>query len=378
MILHEEFSPSSELFQSLGMRVFATERRNKDIFQQIDWILKCIRSISPDVFLSMSSVAGGYAGHWIKRAGIPTAAVHVSDDDFNWGLAQLFGCNSEWSVSGLSCISKQLTERTRVLSPIAKIATIPHGTSLPKHAVNQRTEKIKLVFSGRLEERQKQISKVYRAVARAVKTYPQINAKFIGSGSQLASLKNQTIADGLQHRIDWVGYVDQEQVMEQLQQGHVLVLLSDYEGLPGAVIDAMACGLVPVCLRCPGGLDELVINNQTGIWVDDRESSFLKAMEELVNVPEKRATMGAAAQEHIRQNFTTEIAATLWETFLGKLIDVNPFKKSKLILPSKIDLPPVLPELAAEDIRQLPILSRAKNFLRDLLPKGSSAKGTGP
>lgn len=43
------------------------------------------------------------------------------------------------------------------------------------------------------------------------------------------------------------GTVPFEQLRSYLANSHVLILSSDYEGTPGAVMDAMACGLVPVC-----------------------------------------------------------------------------------------------------------------------------------
>jgi glycosyltransferase involved in cell wall biosynthesis len=58
--------------------------------------------------------------------------------------------------------------------------------------------------------------------------------------------------------------------LQQLIEHNILILLSDYEGTPGAVMDGMACGLVPVCTDISGGVQELVIPDQTGLLVRDR------------------------------------------------------------------------------------------------------------
>ena len=37
------------------------------------------------------------------------------------------------------------------------------------------------------------------------------------------------------------------QIIKKIQEHHVFTLMSDYEGMPIALMEAMACGVVPVC-----------------------------------------------------------------------------------------------------------------------------------
>lgn len=357
-------APSFHYFRELGMHVFQRQRTGTTVHDQIRWILETVNAVSPDVFLAMSSVAGGYAGRWIRDAGVPTVSSHVSDDDFNWGIARRFACGSpEWAASGLFCISRQLTRRTLELGPHSLVATIPHGTIVPDHAVNQLDAKLTLVFAGRIEERQKRISQVYAAISKAVRGHENLNAKFIGDGSRLDFLKRRTKAEGLESRVQWVGHRDHHQVIPEMQTGHILVLLSDYEGLPGAVIDAMASGLVPVCLKCPGGLDELILDRQTGLWVDDRQESFQRVLDELIDDPELRCRVGQSARDHIRSRYSNEIAADLWERFLSELQENRSKIRQAIEIPSTFILPPISKELAHEDIRKLRVTTRIRRTL---------------
>jgi len=49
-----------------------------------------------------------------------------------------------------------------------------------------------------------------------------------------------------------------------LQKSSVYVLTSLFEGLPNALIEAMACGLQLISVDCPGGSAEVLLNGKLG------------------------------------------------------------------------------------------------------------------
>jgi SAM-dependent methyltransferase len=155
----------------------------------------------------------------------------------------------------------------------------------------------------------------------------------------------------MSNRIHCTGPVSPENLHRRLLQFNVLVLLSDYEGTPGAVMDGMSCGLVPVCLNIKGGVQDLVIHEETGLLVDNRKSSFVEAIFRLSEDLPLRQRLSKNARIHIDKHFSLSITADRWEQFFDDLLQDTSRKKA-IDYPKRFNLPPVRQALAREDKRQ--------------------------
>jgi len=77
---------------------------------------------------------------------------------------------------------------------------------------------------------------------------------------------------------------------------HFLVLPSRHEGFPNAVLEAMSVGLPVISFNIPG-LDQLVIENQTGILVEPFDVKSLGlAIDKLASDRDLRILLGRNAQ----------------------------------------------------------------------------------
>jgi hypothetical protein len=118
-------------------------------------------------------------------------------------------------------------------------------------------------------------------------------------------------------------------------QHHVIVLLSEFEGLPMAVVEGMACGLVPVCLYEPSGVPELIDNDINGIIVTDREASFLRAIDSL-----KDATvwsrLSVEARRTVEARYVHEVVFASWKKLIDDL-SADAFPKVAKI-PARVNL----------------------------------------
>jgi len=83
------------------------------------------------------------------------------------------------------------------------------------------------------------------------------------------------------------------------------VLNSIHEGLPHAVLEAMALGL-PVVATAVGGIPEVVKDGETGILVPPEGDGLIEALRRLVEDPEGRKAMAYAGQDWVRQHFNLE------------------------------------------------------------------------
>ena len=134
---------------------------------------------------------------------------------------------------------------------------------------------------------------------------------------------NQLISkENCEGKVLLAGSIAQNQIQEKLKDHNIIVLLSDFEGTPGALMDGMAVGLVPICLKCPGGIEELVIDNKTGLLASNRNESFVEKLSLLSNNSKLFRELSGSARKHIHENYS-----------LSKNYGLQKRMKSELLIP---------------------------------------------
>jgi glycosyltransferase involved in cell wall biosynthesis len=124
----------------------------------------------------------------------------------------------------------------------------------------------------------------------------------------------------LGEHIRLLGTVDHEVLLGSMSAGEYdcFVLASteapgEHEGIPIAIMEAMAAGL-PVVSTRTGSIDELVTPD-TGRLVPQRNPIALAdALEPFLRDAGLRRAVGARAREHVRANFSTEATTLLLRT----------------------------------------------------------------
>jgi glycosyltransferase involved in cell wall biosynthesis len=129
-----------------------------------------------------------------------------------------------------------------------------------------------LLFVGRLDDRVKRVSALIQAFAALAAAYRDVDLLVVGEGNDGPKLR-RLAAELAPSRIRFQGWVSGAKGLAPLYNAaECLVLPSWSEGFPTVVGEAMACG-TPVLASRVGGVDELVVEGQTG-WLippgDDR------------------------------------------------------------------------------------------------------------
>jgi len=337
--------------------------------EPVSWFLRRIQEIEPDVFVANVSTQACFAARWIKEAGIPTIDVLRSKDSLNLGKASFFAKGSElWKVSGIVCVSQCLRNLLfdGVSEPIAS-AVIPSGVVLHDQVSRQDNSPLRIAYAGVLKEEQKRVGDLIRSFIGLAKIDPDIQFSLIGSEREKGALKKYkkiVQESGFSHRIEFKGGLWGEAYIEELSKHHIIVLLSDYEGLPGSLMDGMAHGLVPVCLRFDG-VEELITHGETGFIVEDRSQSFFHTILRLESDLELRKKVAVAARECIKNNYSVEIAANRWEDFCLQLLDASKNKK-KIVVPEKLELPEEN-ELLLEHFKKPKFIEKIRNKLMKVI-----------
>lgn len=328
---------------------------------RIRWLLSALAAEPPDVFVPHLMVAGFYAGRWVRSAGIPTVGVLHADEPFYRAVIEEFVSGPEAQrLSGLVCVSQALADlaRDRAGDGFA-IRRIACGAPIP--AATARFDPqgpLRIAYVGRLEDAQKRISDVTRAFCRATTDVPGTEAVIYGDGSDRATVEAILAASDAPVRL--VGRVASDRLQAELLRCHAIALLSDYEGLPVALLEAMACGVVPVCLPIRSGIPELVVHGETGLLASDRGAGFVTAIRQLRADPARWQVLSQRARARVEIEFSIKTCAARWAEFLASL----PRGRGSVRVPGRLRLPPVRPEFAREDWRVPPWPRRLRRNAR--------------
>jgi glycosyltransferase involved in cell wall biosynthesis len=323
----------------------------EDTVSNIRWLLSEMQPHPPDLFVANHVVPAYYAGKYLKRCGIPTIGILRSDDPFYWGLSDrfIFGHKAD-RMSGIVCVSDYLRQRVLERRPEAvEIRRIASGTPLPAKVAAPPGETLSLAYVGRLVEEQKRVSELAHALARVTKEIKGVDAVLFGEGPARSNVE-QILAREEAGAVRLAGQIQADQIQERLLQCHVIVLLSDYEGTPMAVMEAMACGCVPVCLRIRSGIPELVEDGVTGLLVDDRGDSFVNAIRRLRDEPGLWERLSRAARAKIEHGYSLQVCGQQWADLLHTL-HAHRGPEHPIKIPRRIRLPPTHPGFAHQDPR---------------------------
>jgi len=171
---------------------------------------------------------------------------------------------------------------------------------------------------GRLIER-KGIYDVLDAWPAILDAEPDAHFLFVGDGPEFESLRRDTTDRGFDDSITLAGH--REDVPEMLALLDVFVFPSHYEGLPGAVIEAMAAGL-PIVATDVDGNGELLTHEETGLLIPPHDAGALaRAVTRLLSSRTEARTYGRSARATAREEFTIDRMAEEFQTLYRRLLE---------------------------------------------------------
>ena len=325
--------------------------------------LKLIEESQPDVYVPNCILPAYYAAGYVRSQGLHTVGVLHSDDPFYWGLVDEFVNGlPAFRLSTVVTISKFLQEAVRpsAASNGINLHCIGPGVPWPEHRTESPNGIFRLVYTGRLVEEQKRISEVAHALCAIVNKNPNTEAWIVGEGSARATVEQIIQMSGVDpKRCKLLGRV--ESVYAVLRDCHAFVLLSDYEGLPSSLLEAMAAGVVPICLDMRSGIREAIQPGFNGLIVKDRKNDFFGAVQTLQGDAALWSKLSANARETVKRQFSEATCAGSWLELLRS------FEKSQRISPVRtrvsVRLPPRNPKFGHYDQRALPF-SKSTSRLR--------------
>ena len=206
---------------------------------------------------------------------------------------------------------------------LRKIGTVIHNGVFPEilpetipEFNNLRHKDICAV--GRLAH-QKGYDILLEAFCKFRKEHPDYHLHIYGKGQLQQKIEAQIETLGLCDSVTLHGSMPD--VMFQVADMGMFVLPSRFEGMPNALMEAMACGLPCISADCDFGPGELIEDHENGILVPVEDAEKLAAaMEEVADNQELAEKLSQNAQQ-IRKTHNGEKIAVMYRQYIEKVVN---------------------------------------------------------
>jgi glycosyltransferase involved in cell wall biosynthesis len=283
--------------------------RSAGVVLQLARALRRFQPALVQTFLFHANLAGRIAA---RLAGITTVVSGIRVAERRSRLPLWIDRSTNWLVKVNVCVSQAVADfsiRNAGLAP-NKTIVIPNGVDadrfisagpadLAQFGIPAGSRTVLTV--GRLDP-QKGLGDLIEAASLVAPRVPQAQFLIVGEGPERSRIERDIAARRLGDRVHLAGW--RADIPAIMVAGSLLVLSSHWEGLPNVVLEAMAAGLPVVATRVEG-VDELVIEAQTGLLVAPRSPKQLAAaIEQMLTAPDAARTFGAAGRRRVQAEFS--------------------------------------------------------------------------
>ncbi len=246
--------------------------------------------------------------------GIPwSCSAHAKDiwTSPDWEKAEKLA-SMDWLVT---CTAAGHVHLQALAAAPEKAALVYHGLDFarfppPPERPDGADATVTLLSVGRLVPK-KGYAGLLDALARLPREMPW-RLRQVGGGPLGDALRAQARRLGIAERIQWLGALPQQQVLEEYRRADLFVLASrvaedgDRDGLPNVLMEAQSQRLAVVSTLV-SGVPELVIDGETGLLVPpDDAPALAAALAALIGDPARRRRLAAAGFRRVHEHFAAE------------------------------------------------------------------------
>jgi glycosyltransferase involved in cell wall biosynthesis len=235
---------------------------------------------------------------------------------------------ARWASYGLLSAVTGLTENASVWlrkhTLARSVITIPNPVRWPIPNQAPQTNPLAtcaparriLMAAGRLD-RVKGFDMLLMAFGDLAASCSEWDLVVVGEGPERADLEARVDALGLHGRVFFPGRVGN--IADWYQSADLFALSSRNEGLPGALMEAMACGLPVVSFDCEQGPRDIIRDGIDGLLVPCFDVPALSsALKRMMDDDAARTRMGRAATQ-VREQFSEHAILEVWDDLFLRL-----------------------------------------------------------
>jgi glycosyltransferase involved in cell wall biosynthesis len=324
-------SPEMDWYSSLGIKIIANGNSiDRNALQESDIsklkyskfynsLRKGIEEFSPDIIHAHYATSYGMLG--AKTKFHPYILSVWGSDVFDFPRRSIF---HRWFLKRNFRKADLILSTSNIMKDeISKysnkpILVTPFGIDLNEFN-KKRFEENKIFTIGIIKSLEDCYGIEYLIIAfdKLLKKYQGKNLRLIVVGDGSAKDKFQKLASDLNltSHVEFTGKISQQEVPSMHNKFDVFVCPSLSESFGVSVLEASACE-VPVVVTNVGGLKEVVLKNETGLFVEPKNpDAIAEAISYFIDNPEKIAIFGKKGRQFVDDNFN-------WKKNLTEINDI--------------------------------------------------------
>lgn len=283
-------------------------------------LLTKIRLIKPDVVhcqdtygLTMGNfdIPHVFTVHGFDHANIPTEGRSFAGSrSLLWKCVENRGLSQQKTIISISPYVRSMIEQ---YAPQAVIHDIDNPVDGRYFSItpDRQEENKRVLILGWINERKNTMGAV-RAIAHAVSSGAK-GTLVIAGEAQMPSYKERVQQEirnlGIENHVEFLGYINREQLEKELRRTTILLLPSLQENAPMAISEAMAAS-IPVVTSNRCGMPFMVENGKSGFLVDPTDTEQIgERLKELLLSPELCRKMGVRGREIALERFHSDAVA---------------------------------------------------------------------
>jgi glycosyltransferase involved in cell wall biosynthesis len=273
-------------------------------------LFRIVRDLRPDIMHLHSSKAG-FHGRLVARllnlpnVYSPRGLSYLRDDVSSVKRRVYWFLEQGAALCGGPVVACSSGEYAALRGLRAERHLIPNGIDFSEpilsrqHAIDSAADHFTVVLSGRISPQRAP----GRVAAIAAASPARWRFRWIGDGEL------RHVVEG--GRVEILGWQDRKSTLGAMFDADVLLHPSRWEGMPNAILEAMALG-IPVVASDVVGNRSLVRDGETGFLVGD-DSGYLPALRRLADEPPLRRRMGQAGRARAQTEFDHAKLAADWD-----------------------------------------------------------------
>lgn len=224
------------------------------------------------------------------------------------------------ALNRVDCVQVLLKADIEIVKKYLSVSVIQIPNIVPQYnnKANLENPKYRIAYIGRLDKKQKRSHLLIEAFSKINKDFPNwridiwggiVDKKYYNKLKELISKYN------IEKKVKLCGTTSE--VNSVLINSDIFAFPSSYEGFPLALTEAMSAGLACVGFKSCIAVNELIVDDETGILCDDGVMGFAEGLKKLMQDQEKRIILGVTAKEEMKK-FAAEKIWNEWERLINE------------------------------------------------------------
>jgi len=292
-------------------------------------LAETISTVKPDAILcnshlflpSLQAMAAG------RSLGIPTVVINhglvakrgLVTDLSQWGYLLSVGRRYVRRADCVVCLTNHDKQRMERFGLASRVEVIPNGVDLTAFRPAKEKDPNVVTWVGRMVP-EKGLVHLLQAASLVIKEHPGLRIQFVGGGPLLPELKAQASRLGISQNCSFLGWKSEAEVAAILSRSSIFAIPSLSEGLPKALLEAMACGDAIVGSDI-NQIEEVVDHGRQALLCD--ATNHQKLADNLLACLEDPALtrrLGAASRLLAEQRFSIEVTARRYHELIDQLV----------------------------------------------------------